>query len=199
MLRVGITGGIGSGKTTVCQIFQLLGVPVFNADHEAKALMVKDEILINQIRQNFGKESYAANGALNRKHISDLVFNDPERLKLLNSFVHPAVFRAMDEWVLGQKSVYVLKEAALLFETNSYLQNDFNILVSASEDVRIARVMKRDGLSKEKVVERMQNQMPDAEKKQKSDYIIDNNDTDFLIVQVLALHSEFLKIASLKN
>lgn len=194
MLKIGITGGIGSGKTTVCKIFELLGIPVFYADDVAKTLMVSDTLLISQIKSSFGKQSYN-NNILNKKHLADLVFTDPQKLALLNSFVHPAVFRAMDEWALQQKSVYVLKEAALLFESGSYLKNDFNILVSAKEELRIARVTKRDGLSREKVKERIQNQMSEEEKLTKADFFIANNEDEFLITQVLVLHHQFIKIA----
>lgn len=196
MLKIGITGGIGSGKTTVCKIFELLDIPVFYADEVAKHLMVFDALLIDQIKTNFGAESYSHGKTLNKKHIADLVFSDPEKLNLLNSLVHPAVFRAMDDWSLKQQSPYVLKEAALLFESGSYLKNDFNILVSANEDLRIARVMKRDQVNAAKVMERIQNQMLEAEKKLKADFFIDNNETDFLITQALALHQNFVKIAS---
>lgn len=196
MLKVGITGGIGSGKTTVCEIFELLGIPVFNADDNAKTLMVTDGVLIAEIKSAFGAASYFEDGTLNGKYIADLVFSDPEKLALLNSFVHPAVFRAMDIWTLKQTSPYVLKEAALLFESGSYLNNDFNILVSAPEELRIARVMKRDNLTAEKVKERIQNQLPEEEKKAKADFIIYNNETEFLITQVLALHHQFIEIAS---
>lgn len=196
MLKIGITGGIGSGKTTVCKIFELLGIPVFYADDVAKTLMVSDVLLMKQIRSAFGAESYFKDGLLNRKHIADLVFSDQEKLNLLNSFVHPAVFRAMDSWTLQQNTPYVLKEAALLFESGSYLKNDFNVLVSADEELRISRVMKRDKVSIDKVKERIRNQMPEAEKKSKADFFIDNNEKIFLITQVLALHENFIKIKS---
>ncbi len=196
MLKIGITGGIGSGKTTVCEIFELLGISVFNADDSAKILMVTDTLLISEIKRAFGVESYLEDGALNRKHIADLVFSNPEKLALLNSFVHPAVFRAMDIWTLKQNGSYVLKEAALLFESGSYLKNDLNILVSAPEELRIARVMKRDHANAEKVKERIQNQMPEEEKQLKADFFIDNNETNFLITQVLALHQKFIEIAA---
>lgn len=199
MLKVGITGGIGSGKTTVCEIFELLGIPVFYADDVAKKLMVADELLVNEISASFGESSYLEDGTLNRKHIADLVFSNPDKLALLNSFVHPAVFREMDRWTLKQNSPYVLKEAALLFESGSYLQNDFNILVSADEKLRIQRVMKRDNLSAEKVKERIKNQMPEAEKVSKADFFISNNETDFLITQVLALHQEFIKTSAINS
>lgn len=199
MLTIGITGGIGSGKTTVCRIFELLGIPVFYADDAAKELMVTDEVLIHQIKEEFGADSYFANGNLNRKHISSIVFSQPLKLKVLNSFVHPAVFTAMDNWVKKQSSLYVLKEAALLFESGSYLQNSYNVLVSAPEKIRIARVMQRDNMSEQKVLERIKNQMSEEEKREKADFFINNNETEFLITQVLRLHQIFTKKALHKD
>ncbi|WP_442794627.1 dephospho-CoA kinase [Pelobium manganitolerans] len=196
MLKIGITGGIGSGKTTVCQIFSLLGVPVFYADIVAKDLMVTDAVLIAQVKRAFGNKAYFDNGSLNRKHVSDIVFNNKQELEKLNSYVHPAVFRAMDVWASQQKSSYVLKEAALLFESGSYRQNDFNILVSADEDLRIKRVMERDGVTHDKVEARMRNQLSEQERLNKADFVIDNNGTQLLIPQVLHLHQVFLDKAS---
>lgn len=196
MLKIGITGGIGSGKTTVCKIFELLDIPVFYADDVAKTLMVTDALLISQIKSSFGAGSYFKDQTLNRKHIANLVFSHPEKLATLNSFVHPAVFRAMDAWTVQQSSPYVLKEAALLFESGSYLQNDFNVLVSAKEELRIQRVMERDAVTQEKVKDRIKNQMSEEEKLTKADFFISNNEDKFLIKQVLALHQKFMDLIS---
>jgi dephospho-CoA kinase len=195
-LKVGITGGIGSGKTTVCHIFELLGIPVFYADDEAKKLMIYDQILINEIKLAFGVQSYFEDGNLNRKHISDIVFKDTDQLKKLNSFVHPAVFRAMETWSSQQKSPYVLKEAALLFESGSYQQNKFNILVSCPLELRIKRVMNRDQITKEKVFERIQTQFPEEKKKAMADFFIQNNEEQFIINQVLELNQKLLKLSN---
>jgi dephospho-CoA kinase len=195
MLKIGITGGIGSGKTTVCKVFELLDIPVFYADDVAKTLMVKDVILIQQIKATFGDEAYFADQSLNRKFISDTVFNQPNLLKKLNSFVHPAVFRAFDTWCLQQKAPYVLKEAALLFESGSYQQNDYNILVSCPLALRIQRVMLRDKLTQEKVMERIAVQLPEETKQSLANYLIQNNEQEFIITQVLQLHSQFLQKA----
>lgn len=194
-LKIGITGGIGSGKTTVCKVFELLGIPVFYADEEAKSLMVKDELLVSEIKSAFGKEAYSDKNTLNRKHIASLVFNNPEKLAQLNSLVHPAVFKAFDVWVLQQFSPYVLKEAALLFESDSYKLNDKNILVSCPLDLRINRVMKRDQINKEKVLERIANQFPEVQKLALADFQIQNNEQEFIIPQVLQLHNLFMKEA----
>ncbi len=196
MLKVGITGGIGSGKTTVCKIFELLNVPVFYADDVAKELMIADVSLIAQIKKAFGAEAYFNDQTLNRKYIAGRVFSNPDELALLNSFVHPAVFKAEDEWTSRQKSSYVLKEAALLFESGSYKKNDFNILVSATEESRITRVMKRDGVTADKVRDRINNQMSEQDKRAKANFYISNNDEEFLIPQVLKLHGQFANLAS---
>lgn len=199
MLKIGITGGIGSGKTTICKVFELLGVPVFYADDEAKEIMVKDGLLMAQIKQHFGENSYLEGSVLNRKHIADIVFKDKSQLEMLNSFVHPAVFKAMDIWVSKQKSSYVLKEAALLFESGSYLQNDFNILVISPLKLRVERVMARDNTNEDKVMERVKAQMPQDEQEKMADFIINNNEENFIIQQVLHLHQKFLKRAQQNN
>ena len=195
MFKIGITGGIGSGKTTVCKVFELLGIPVFYADDVAKELMVKDAILIQQIKAIFGEEAYFANQVLNRKYISDQVFKQPNQLKKLNNIVHPAVFKAFDVWNNQQKAPYVLKEAALLFESGSYLQNDYNILVSCPLALRITRVMQRDQVTKEKVMERVAAQLPEETKQSLANYQIQNNEQEFIITQVLHLHSQLLQKA----
>lgn len=194
MLKVGITGGIGSGKTTVCRIFETLGVPVFYADTAAKQIMVQDTILIAGIKDTFGEESYLENGALNNKHIAGIVFSDAEMLEQLNALVHPAVFRAFDTWVAGLDASipYILKEAALLFESGSYKMCDRNILVIAPEKLRLERVMQRDQVTEEAVRARMDKQFTDQQKLKMADHLIHNNETDPLISQVLALHQLFL-------
>jgi dephospho-CoA kinase len=194
MLKVGITGGIGSGKTTVCRIFETLGIPVFYADTAAKQIMVEDAILIKGIKNTFGKESYFDNGVLNNKHIASIVFNNAEELAKLNALVHPAVFRAFDSWTaaLPADTSYVLKEAALLFESGSYQLCDLNILVVAPEKLKLDRVMQRDGVSADAVKARMDKQFTDRQKLKLADHIIQNNESESLIKQVLRLHQVFL-------
>jgi dephospho-CoA kinase len=194
MLKIGITGGIGSGKTTVSNIFKILGVPIYNADIEAKKLMVNHPLLIAAIKLNFGESAYLKTGVLNRKYISDIVFNDSKKLKTLNNIVHPAVFKHFINWCNAQKSQYVLKEAALLFETDFYKQNNFNILVSAPLALRISNVILRDMVSKEKVLSIIKQQIPEKNKQQLANFTIYNNEERFLITQVLALHSYFLNL-----
>lgn len=194
MLKIGITGGIGSGKTTVCKVFETLGIPVFYADTVAKQIMVTDELLVAGVKSAFGKESYAADGSLNNKYIAGIVFNNADELARLNALVHPAVFRAFDSWVKQVPATvpYVLKEAALLFESGSYELCDQNILVLAPEAVRLRRVMERDGVTAEQVKVRMDKQLPDEDKIKLADQVINNNETDSLIVQVTQLHQLFL-------
>jgi len=194
MLKVGITGGIGSGKTTICRIFETLGIPVFYADTVAKEIMVNDAILIKGVKDAFGEESYLPGGILNNRHIAGIVFNNADELAKLNALVHPAVFRAFDNWVtkLPKDVPYILKEAALLFESGSYKMCDKNILVTAPLALKLARVTKRDGVTEDQVKARMDKQFTDEKKIKMADYLINNNETDPLITQVMDLHQLFL-------
>jgi dephospho-CoA kinase len=194
MLKVGITGGIGSGKTTICRIFETLGIPVFYADTAAKQLMVEDATLISGVKKAFGDESYLAAGVLNNKYIAGIVFNNARELARLNALVHPAVFRAFDAWAaaIPPDVPYVLKEAALLFESGSYEMCDLNILVIAPEKLKLERVMQRDGVAEEAVRARMDKQFTDRQKLKLADHIIYNNETESLIEQVIHLHRLFL-------
>ncbi|MBB2145409.1 dephospho-CoA kinase [Pedobacter sp. LMG 31464] len=196
MLKVGITGGIGSGKTTVCKVFETLGIPVFYADTVAKELMVTDSILIAGVKSAFGAASYSPNGILNNKHIANIVFNNKTELEKLNSLVHPAVFRAFDTWEkeMPQSVPYTLKEAALLFESGSYKMCDKNILVTAPLNLKLARVMQRDGVTEAQVQARMDKQFTDEQKAKMADYFIDNTEKSSVILQVLDLHQQFLSL-----
>jgi dephospho-CoA kinase len=195
MLKIGITGNIGSGKTTVSKIFEVLGVPVFYADDEAKRVMVNDAILIAELKQAFGAQSYFEDGTLNRKHIAGIVFNNEAELKKLNAIVHPAVFRAFDNWVPRFKNApYVLKEAALLFESSSYKMCDKSIIVTAPLELRIERVTLRDGFSRDEILNREARQFSEEKKLQLADYAIKNDNSELVIPQVLALHERFLNI-----
>ncbi len=194
MLKTGITGGIGSGKTTVCKIFEILGIPVYYADDRAKYLMVNDKDLVKNIVSVFGEKSYLKNGELNRKYIADIAFKNKRKLEELNKAVHPAVKRDFDNWVNEQKAPYLIKEAALLFETGRYKDLDLNILVSAPLDIRIKRVMLRDNIDKESVLARVNNQMPEEDKMKLADFIIYNDERHFLIQQVLDLDKKLRKL-----
>lgn len=196
---MGITGGIGSGKTTVCKIFETLNIPIYYADDRAKWLMVNSPTLQTGITQLFGKEAYLEDGALNRAHIGSIAFKDPAKLQKLNALVHPAVFVDGENWQQEQLALgapYTLKEAALIYETGSYKMLDKVIVVTASEELRIARVMKRDDLSEEEVKERIARQMPEAEKVAKADFVINNDGQHSLIKQVLAIHQALLELES---
>lgn len=197
MLKVGITGGIGSGKTTVCQIFEKLGVPVYYADQRAKELMEDDPQLRAEIKQEFGNDVYDAEGKLDRKKLAEIVFNNEEKLLKLNSMVHPAVFRDNQSWneVLAKKGYpYTIKEAALLVETGSYRTLDKLIVVSAPEEDRIKRVMARDGSTQEQVVARIKAQMPEEQKVKYADYIIFNDRIMDLVPEVTKIHIDLLNL-----
>ena len=191
MLSVGITGGIGSGKSTICYIFECLGVPVYYADDAAKKLMTKKGALKDRITALFGKEAYFKNGKLNRKHISAMAFPNPELLKHLNAAVHPAVIEDGKKW-MDQRAMeghpYAIKEAALLIESGSYTSLDKIIVVSCPLEIRLERAMKRDKSSAEKIKMRIDAQMPDAEREKFADYIISNDGQRSLIEQVMGVH-----------
>lgn len=195
-LQIGITGGIGSGKSTVSRIFSALGVPVYDADSRAKSIMTTDGILVSQIKKEFGVLSFDTNGKLNRSYLAEHVFNDPEKLKLLNKLVHPRVGEDYTRWVQKQRSAYVLKEAALLFEAKSNTALDKIIVVSAPEDMRINRVLQRDKhRTKQHVKNIILNQLSEEEKLKRADYIVVNDERKPVIPQVLELHKQFLTIA----
>jgi len=196
MIKVGITGGIGSGKSTVCRVFETFGIPVFYADAVAKSIMVTDHILITGLKETFGQESYDDSGKLNNKHIAAIVFNDKDQLVRLNALVHPAVFRAFDVWIetIPPNTPYILKEAALLFESGSYKLCDKSVLVTAPASVKIKRVMDRDGVSAGQVEARMDKQMSDDEKSKMADFLIRNDGSQSVIHQVLELHHQFLNL-----
>ena len=197
-MKVGITGGIGSGKSTVSGIFELLGIPVYYADIEAKRLMVSSLTIRNKVIELFGTESYQ-NGELNRKHISAIAFNDASVLEKLNATVHPVVIDDYKQWVKRQNSHYTLKEAALLFESDSYLESDFNILVSSPLELRIERVMKRDSVSRQEVLARINKQMPEEEKERLATFIVYNNESELLIAQVLNIHEKIMSLVNDKG
>jgi len=183
MLKVGLTGGIGSGKTTVSEVFHSLGIPVYNSDKRAKYLMENDPSLRVAIIQYFGEESYRSEG-LNRLYLSEQVFSDKSKLQKLNSIVHPVVGNDFALWCKNQSAPFVLKEAAILIESGAYKGLDKIIVVTASENVRMERVMERDGVKASEVRDRINNQMTDSERLQYADFIIDNDGIQMLISQV---------------
>lgn len=196
MLKVGITGGIGSGKTTVCKIFSTLGIPVYYADSSAKHLMHTDPDLIKRIKLLFGNAAYDGNGQLNRKWIAEKAFQDKNLLEQLNAIVHPAVFQDTLSWFRShQDKPYTLYEAAIMFESGSYKLMDKMITVFAPKEDRIERTMKRDEISREDVLERIGKQLPEEEKMKRADFIIYNDHSQPLIEQVLTIHQQLLKIS----
>lgn len=191
MLKIGITGGIGSGKSTISRIFKTFGIPVFDADSVAKNIMQEDEVLKQQVKETFGDESYKE-GKLDRKYLANIVFNDAHQLELLNSIVHPATIRAATSWMKLQKTDYVIKEAALLFEAGSAGDLDYVIGVYAPQHVRIKRVMSRDNISREDVLARMNKQIDEELKMKLCDFVIVNDSRTAVIPQVLKVHEELL-------
>ncbi|GAB4497814.1 MAG: dephospho-CoA kinase [Saprospiraceae bacterium] len=195
-LRVGITGGIGSGKTTVCQIFESLGIPVYYADDWAKWLISNDEALKKGIVEIFGNKAYTEAGAYNRPFVAKIVFENKAKLAALNALVHPAVERHSRDWHDKQAAIgvpYTLKEAALMIESGSHQFLDFLIVVTAPEDLRVQRVMQRDGVSAEQVRARMANQMPETEKVKLADFVVVNDGERMLIPQVWQIHHQILE------
>jgi len=190
MIKVGITGGIGSGKSTVCKVFRALGIPVFEADSIAKHLMNADPKIRMQLINVFGPSVYLSDHTIDRKFLAGIVFNDPFLLAQLNAIVHPAVQKAFDEWCSIQKTPYVLHEAAILFESGFYKMMDKTIAVVANEEERIERVMKRDKITKELVKQRIQNQLNDAERIKLADFVISNNDDELIIPQILEINKK---------
>jgi len=198
MLKIGLTGGIGSGKTTVAKVFEVLGIPVYYADDRAKQLMNEDAELKEQIKKHFGEAVYTG-GELNRKILADMVFADPEKLQLLNSLVHPATLKDAEAWMQTHNTPYCIKETALIFESGAHQHLDYVIGVTAPAPLRILRTMHRDGLSREEVVARMDKQLDDVIKMKLCDFVINNDEQEMLLPQVLALHQKLLTIVNSKQ
>jgi dephospho-CoA kinase len=186
MLKVGLTGGIGSGKTTVAKIFEVLGIPVYYADDAAKRLMNTDDTLKKAIIKNFGDQCYF-NDELDRRYLASVVFNDKEKLKLLNSLIHPATIRDAEEWMKQQTTPYIIKEAALLFESGADKHLDYIIGVASPLSLRIKRAMQRDGVTEEEVMKRLSRQMNEELKMKKCNFIITNDEQQLVLPQVMEL------------
>ena len=192
MLTVGITGGIGSGKSTVCRVFRVLGIPVFQADNVARRLQDEDANIRSKLIEYFGPDIYTENNLLNRKKLAGIIFNSPVDLERVNHLIHPAVHKEFENWKAKMTCYpYVLYEAAILFETGSASRFDYTILVVTDENERLQRVMKRDNLSSEAILQRMRNQMQDSEKIKLASHIIKNNDNQLIIPQILILDQFF--------
>jgi dephospho-CoA kinase len=198
MLKIGLTGGIGSGKTTVAKIFETLGVPVYYADDVAKQLMQEDNVLKQSIINIFGKDSYTTDGKLNRLYLSSTVFSNPHQLERLNAIVHPATIQHAEQWMQQQQAPYVIKEAALIFESGSQSILDYVIGVYAPQALRIKRTIKRDNIDKDKVLQRMQNQIDENIKMRLCDRVIQNDDRHSLMQQVLIVHETLMPFLCMK-
>ena len=194
MIKIGLTGGIGSGKTTVAKIFELLGIPVYYADDAAKRIMNEDEELKTAIQKQFGKDAYDNEG-LNRTFLSAKVFPDPAQLEILNSLVHPATIRDAAKWMSQQKTSYTIKEAALIFESGSAEHLDYVIGVYAPTQLRIKRAMERNHLSHEEVTQRINKQLDENIKMKLCDFVIYNDEQHLLITQVIELHKKLLSFS----
>lgn len=197
MLKIGLTGGIGSGKSTVAAIFEVLGIPVYYADDAAKRLMNEDEELKEKIQLQFGNEVYT-NGQLNRKRLAEIVFASPEKLALLNALVHPATLQDAENWMQKQNTPYAIKEAALIFESGAQEHLDYVIGVTAPAPLRIQRTMHRDGISREEVIARMDKQLDETIKMKLCDFILVNNEQEMLMPQILGLHEKLLTLSKNK-
>ena len=198
MLKVGITGGIGAGKTLVCKIFEILGVPVYYADEAAKQLMHHNEKLVSELKTHFSDEIYT-NGKLNRKLLAEIIFNDPEKRELLNTIVHPYVIQDGLEWMKEQKSPYAIKEAALIFESGSHESLDYIIGVFSPNPLKILRTIKRDHSTREEVLQKIESQIDDNIKMKLCDDVIINDEQHMLVHQALAIHEKLCKMALEKN
>jgi dephospho-CoA kinase len=191
MLRIGLTGGIGSGKSTVAKIFEVLGIPVYYADAASRRLMNEDPQLVKEIIHHFGEKSYNE-GKLNRTYIASIVFNDPEKLSLLNAISHPATIADANKWIGKQTAPYIIKEAALIFESGSAEHLDAVVGVYAPAPLRIKRTMDRDQATQEEVKKRMERQIDEELKMKLCDYIIVNDEQQLIVPQVMALHKKFI-------
>ena len=187
MITIGITGGIGSGKSVVCQIFKLLGIPVFEADIEAKKLYETNNIIKQGLVEIFGKNIYNQNNTLNRVMLANLIFNDDNLLEKVNLLVHPEVRNEFENWKKKQDSPYLIHEAAILFESGFYKMMDQSILVTAPEELRIERVSKRDNVSPEVVIKRMKKQWTDDEKRKLASFELVNDNKCLLIPMILEI------------
>lgn len=191
MIKVGVTGGIGSGKTLICKVFERLGAPVFYADQEAKKILNQDQQVVQQIKNTFGAGIYDETG-INKATLADIIFNDDETLNKINNIVHPVVRSYFKKWLDKVNHPYAIEEAAILVETGAHNELDYTVLVYAPKELRISRTMQRDGSTREHIESRMKNQMPDEEKFKKVNYVIYNDNSRMVIPQVLEIHEQLI-------
>lgn len=194
MMKIGLTGGIGAGKSLVASIFKVLGIPVYEADKKARGLMLKDRQLKQEIKNLLGDKSYFKNGRPDRKFIAGIVFADKQKLKALNALIHPAVKRDFLEWANNQNSPYVIEESALIYEIGNEKYFNRMIVVVARDDIRIKRVIERDEVTEEQVRRRMKQQWPQSKKQDQADFVIENNGDKSLIRQVMDIHFRLINL-----
>jgi dephospho-CoA kinase len=195
MRKIGITGGIGSGKSTVCKIFELLGIPVYYADDVAKNILDTNFDVSKSVKGIFGAEIFNSDGKADRKKLASIVFNNKEKLAALNHIIHPAVAKDFEEWSkIHNKHPYILKEAAILFESGAYKNVDSVITVTAPVDLRIKRVQDRDKVSREEILNRISKQLTDDDKIKRSDFVIINDEEHLVIPQVLEIHKKLASV-----
>lgn len=192
MVKVGITGGIGSGKSVICSVFNKLGIPVFSADNAAKVLMEKNQLVKSRLIALLGDDIYLENGALHRNKMAGIIFNDQIALRKVNEIVHPVVRNEFNSWAKKQTSAYVVQEAAILFESGQSGYFDKIVLVIAPLELRIKRVMQRDNTTREKVLERMKNQWADEKKIEQSDFVVLNDNSAMVLPQILEIHQKLI-------
>ena len=190
MIKLGITGGIGSGKTIVCKVFNCLGVPVFNSDFVARNVVDQEQSVIQKIKSEFGTDIYS-NDFLDRKKLSKLVFENKSALECLNAIVHPVVKKKFEFWLLeNRNSPFVIKEAAILFESGAFKEMDKIATVYAPESIRLKRVINRDNITAELIKKRIENQISEQEKIKRSDFVIINDDDQLVLPQIIKIHQE---------
>jgi dephospho-CoA kinase len=194
-LKLGVTGGIGSGKTTICKVFGVLGIPVFSADDEAKRIQDNDRDLQIKINSLAGKDLFPA-GKLDRPELAKLIFSNKELLEKVNSLVHPVVFRSFREWVKKQDSPYSIMEAAILFESGAFRLMDRIVTVVTPLEERIERLVRGNKLSREQIIARIKNQIDDESRVKRSDFIIPNSENDMIIPAIIGIHEEMLKLCN---
>lgn len=192
MVEIGLSGGIGSGKSSACKVFMALGIPVYTADVEAKKLMQNDTELQNEIVHIIGKDAYT-DGILQTKHIAEIIFTDTEKKKHIENCIHPRVQKHYKEWVCKQRAAYVIHENALMFNSGTYTQFHASIYVYCPKDLRILRVMKRDTSTEEQIRARMSSQADDAVCVELASYVIHNDNTQLMIPQILDIHSHIIR------
>jgi dephospho-CoA kinase len=197
-MKLGVTGGIGSGKSTVCKVFNTLGISVYSSDPEAQKIMNSDSEIIKKINSIAGRNLYST-GVLDRQELAALIFNNKSLLEKVNSVVHPAVAAHFKQWTMEQASPYIIMESAILFESGASRHVDRIATVVAPEEERISRVIERNRLTREQVIERIRNQMNDEERIKLSDYVISNSENDMIIPSVLKIHEDILSSLNLHN